>query len=103
MSLTLTTGNAVFVSYCESIRIEKSKHNFSVRITNYDESIVYIFITDCIADKHEEKTLTISKVISGLTDGVNTFKVQWKVDGTTVYSDVESGVNSRNLSVVLLD
>lgn len=87
MSITMDTGTMVQVSY--QLPIANTEVNLieMVRITDAGETITYSEVVHSNVTANTYESVGGSQIITGLTPGSNTFKIQWKTDAKTVESD----------------
>jgi hypothetical protein len=95
MTITVTANTKVFVSFIATIDSNAGSDEL-IRITDGAGSTTYAEFTLVSLE------VTLSKLITGLTPGSHTFKIQWKTSGLSVISNIDFG-NGRKISVSTLD
>lgn len=103
ISITMNTGSMVFIDF--SMLVSNSSivlgQTTSARVTNSGASVTYAESCATIGTLLDAMTIGCGRLVTGLTPGSNTFKVQWKTTAGTATSN--GTLAPRVLTVVPLN
>lgn len=104
MTLTLDTGTTVLISYVIPLQSDNNSTYGNIIICNSGATVTYLSGIHSITGSGINSTFSGSTVITTLTPGSNTFKMQWCLSNSFTPTMISDGsVADRSLSVIPLN